>query len=63
MSKKHLLFGALLALTPVAASCGYDGYYRYPCQDPENWEKEECQRPICEIGTGCSDELTGRIEE
>jgi hypothetical protein len=63
MTKKLLLACAALFFTPLTLSCGYDGYYRYSCQDPDNWGKEECQRPLCEIGTGCSDELTGRAEE
>lgn len=63
MLLKILLISAGSLFVPIASSCGYDGYYRYPCQDPENWEKEECQRPLCEIGTGCTDELIGKVEE
>jgi hypothetical protein len=29
-------------LVLVLSSCGYQGQYRYPCQDPTNWDKAEC---------------------
>lgn len=63
MRKYHLLLTAVLFAAPIATSCGYDGYYRYPCQDPTNWENEECQRPLCETGTGCTDDLIGKEGE
>lgn len=45
----------LLSLT----SCGYDGSYRYPCQDPANWEKAECNPPVCEASGTCTKDLIG----
>ena len=36
--------------------------YRYPCQDPANWETEECQPPQCEAMGLCTKyliDLTG----
>lgn len=54
---------ALVSFAPLSSSCGYQGYYRYPCQNPDNWENEECQRPLCEIGTGCTDDLVGKESE
>ena len=41
------------------ASCGYDGKYRYPCQDPENWESTECQPPVCKVDGACTETLLG----
>jgi hypothetical protein len=52
---KKLLFISALLL----AGCGYDGKYRYECQDPENWEKSECQRPACQVDGACPDTLLG----
>ena len=46
----------LLALLLV----GCEEFYRYPCQDPANWEKKECQRPACEVDGECSDVLIGK---
>jgi hypothetical protein len=41
------------------ASCGYEGKYRYSCQDPENWGKTECEPPICEVDGNCTKTLLG----
>ena len=30
-----------------------DNRYRYPCQNPDNWEKDYCQKPICEVSRDC----------
>lgn len=27
--------------------------FRYPCQDPDNWENAECKKPICEVTRTC----------
>ncbi len=43
----------------ILASCGYDGGYRYKCQDPENWGKSECEPPICKVDGACTDVLLG----
>lgn len=47
----------MLSLT----SCGYDGHYRYPCQDPANWEAAECNPPICEATGTCTKDIVGDI--
>lgn len=31
--------------------------FRYPCQDPANWQSEKCQRPLCAITQECPDQL------
>lgn len=41
------------------AGCGYDGGYRYECQDPENWKAPECNPPICEVDGMCTKYLIG----
>ena len=51
---------ACLALTLTLTSCNYDGGYRYPCQDPANWEAKECNPPICEPTGTCSRDLVGQ---
>lgn len=52
-----------LLLIPAIAigisSCGYDGGYRYECQDPENWEKDYCNPPICLVDNMCTETLLG----
>lgn len=34
--------------------------YRYPCQDPVNWEKAECNPPVCEASGLCTKDLLGK---
>lgn len=48
-----------IILALVLSSCGYDGSYRYPCQDPVNWESAECNPPICEATGSCTSDLLG----
>ena len=43
----------------VLSGCGYDGGYRYECQDPENWEKQECNPPLCLVDGMCTETLLG----
>jgi hypothetical protein len=50
---------SVLCLSLGLLSCGYDGGYRYPCQDPENWENEECNPPICKVDGACTEDLLG----
>lgn len=49
----------LLVLTALLTGCGYDGHYRYPCQDPANWENEECKPPLCTVAGACPEDLVG----
>lgn len=43
----------------LVSSCGYDGHYRYECQDPENWDAEECNPPLCLVDGMCTETLLG----
>ena len=38
-----------------------DGWYRYPCQDPANWETPPCKPPICLRTKNCAEDLTGGV--
>jgi hypothetical protein len=48
-----------LLLPLVAVGCGYDGGYRYSCQDPANWEAEECNLPQCKVSGTCTVDIVG----
>lgn len=52
---RKLALAALLLLS----GCGYDGHYRYECQDPSNWDSKECNPPDCEADGACSKDLIG----
>jgi hypothetical protein len=45
--KTILLIGSVLLLT----AC--DQQFRYPCQNPKNWDTPRCQQPQCEINRDC----------
>jgi hypothetical protein len=62
---KRLTRNLLLATLSVFAlsACGYQGSYRYSCQDPENWEKEECNPPMCTVNGDCWKDLVDYEEE
>jgi hypothetical protein len=45
-----------LLILPLLVACSEN--YRYPCQDPDNWEKKECQRPYCSANGTCPEDLT-----
>lgn len=53
--KKALVAVAILVLS----GCGYDGHYRYECQDPENWQNDECYPPQCLVDGMCTENLLG----
>ena len=52
---KRLILSALLVFS--LTGCGYDGHFRYPCQDPTNWETSECKPPICTATQTCPVDL------
>jgi hypothetical protein len=59
MSRKliTLVSASLLAIT--LSGCGYQGHFRYACQDPVNWEAAECKPPVC-LATGtCTKDVLG----
>ena len=40
------------------ALAGCQDRFRYPCQDPKNWEATECKPPICTATATCPDDVT-----
>jgi predicted small lipoprotein YifL len=56
MKNKSKLFLAGMSLV-FLTGCGYDGHFRYPCQDPANWEATECKPPICTASGTCPEDL------
>jgi len=41
------------------AACGFDGSYRYSCQDPDNWDNKDCYPPTCLVDGNCTETLLG----
>jgi hypothetical protein len=46
----------LLSVLLVILTGCHDSY-RYPCQDPQNWGKAECEPPQCEAAGVCTKDL------
>jgi predicted small lipoprotein YifL len=60
---RKLISIALAGLLMVSlTSCGYSGFYRYPCQDPKNWKNAECNPPVCEASGTCTKDVIGNIQ-
>ena len=55
-SNYYILLIAVIFII-MLASCGYDGSYRYSCQDYKNWEKSECNPPECVPSGTCTSDL------
>lgn len=48
----YILIGAVILILILILSG--DGFYRYPCQDPENWGSAECDPPLCLASMTCT---------
>jgi hypothetical protein len=46
---------AVLAILVIAVGC--EDRYRYDCQDPDNWDVAECQKPKCIASGYCTEYL------
>jgi hypothetical protein len=58
--KKLLPLLAVTVLALTLTSCGkytFEDIYRYPCQDPANWESPDCQPPNCEAFGICTKDV------
>lgn len=53
-----LAFIVILVFT-VSTLGGCEGRYRYPCQDPKNWYKVECNNDICRVQGDCTSNVLG----
>jgi hypothetical protein len=56
MSRILLLVGLLLL-------SGCKDRFRYACQDPDNWQNEECEKPKCIASGYCTEYLITTSEE
>ena len=51
------LTSALLCGILVISLSACSSRYRYACQDPANWKKEQCVPPVCEANGVCTKDL------
>ena len=53
----------LVPILFLLALMGCEDRYRYPCQNPDNFAKAECQRSKCLFTQQCSDYLVAPVLE
>lgn len=48
---------ALLVFMPLLLAIFGGDNFRYPCQDPKNWDKEMCKKPTCDVTRTCPEHI------
>ncbi len=51
---KFLLF---LIVLPLGLAIFGGDRFRYPCQDPKNWDKQMCKFPDCDVTRTCPEHV------
>jgi hypothetical protein len=51
---KYILY--LIPILILLSGC--EERYRYPCQNPENWDNQYCKKPYCSANGTCPEDLT-----
>jgi hypothetical protein len=46
-----------LCILGMVLLSGCSDYYRYPCQNPDNWDKDMCKKPWCDINKTCPEHI------
>lgn len=61
------MISRLLAVAVVVAAGASltqcEQHYRYACQDPANWDKDYCKKPLCEVNKDCPEHIFGEKEK
>lgn len=58
VSDTKLLWILLFVIAiPVTLAVFAEDRFRYPCQNPANWEKDMCKKPICEVTRTCPENI------
>ncbi len=55
--KKLFKWVILLLLLPIGLAYFGGDRFRYPCQDPDNWDKEICKMPRCDVTRTCPEHI------
>ena len=61
--KRMFRWLALLMFLPLMLAFFGGERFRYPCQDPANWNTQACQKPGCEIHRQCPEHIFDRDAE
>lgn len=54
---KLLKWLGLLIFLPLALAVFGGDRFRYPCQNPDNWDKPMCQKPQCDVTRTCPEHV------
>lgn len=58
MNDKRLAKGLIiLLLLPLTLAYFSGDKFRYPCQDPANWDKDICKLPYCDVTRTCPEHI------
>ena len=58
MNDRKLFFSLLFLIAlPVGLAAFGGDRFRYPCQDPKNWEKDICKMPLCDVTRTCPEHI------
>lgn len=49
-------FIIVIGATLILAGCDLERY-RYPCQNPDNWDTQQCKKPLCEVSQTCPEHI------
>ena len=55
--RKLFKWSALLIFMPLMLAIFGGDRFRYPCQDPANWDKDMCKLPACDVTRTCPDHI------
>ena len=55
--KKMVKWLLLLLLLPLCLAYFSGDRFRYPCQDPKNWDKDFCKPPTCDVTRTCPEHI------
>ena len=50
-------------ILPLLLLTGCEEQYRYFCQNPDNFQKEQCQKPRCQFTQTCPEYLVAPVLE
>ena len=58
MNDRNLFYTAIVLLVlPLTLAFFGGDRFRYPCQDPDNWDKEFCKMPKCDVTRTCPEHI------
>lgn len=55
--KKLIRWLTLIILLPLGLAISAGDSFRYPCQNPANWDKDICQKPLCDVTRTCPEHV------